>query len=154
MSDDFEGVAEVKSDCEPNSWVDLHVTCTELWPTSAEKMRQSGRLTDAEGDSIKFISWKEADAPHLDEGASYVIEDAQVITDPDEDRSIIFRKDTEVRDADSPGDGDSPNGPDCKFCGESMPADAYNEGPGAPEIGWEYYHCPHCNEKMRADTVR
>lgn len=41
----------------------------------------------------------------------------------------------------------------CPNCGKQLSAKNYGEGPEHPEVGWEYYECPHCEDIIRADAV-
>lgn len=41
----------------------------------------------------------------------------------------------------------------CPNCGKQLSSEDRDEGPEHPEIGWEYYECPRCEETIRADTV-
>jgi hypothetical protein len=151
--EDFAGLDDVKHETPPNTWVDLHVTCTELWPAASEKMAQVGRLADGAGADIKFMAYETSNVREFEQGDSYVIRDAMAISDDQESRAILLKADTHIEDAKHPIGGSGPNGPACPECGEDMPIDAYHEDGMAPEIGWEYWHCPHCDAKMRPEAI-
>lgn len=41
----------------------------------------------------------------------------------------------------------------CSECGACILPDHKQQGPDAPEIGWEYFECPDCAHKMRPESV-
>ncbi len=41
----------------------------------------------------------------------------------------------------------------CPNCGRKLSSEFRDEGPEHPEIGWEYYECPRCEDIIRADAV-
>lgn len=153
MPEDFMGIKKIKHEIGTNEWVDVHMTCTELWPVGAERLQQVGQLSDGTEASIKFLSYETSDVQSLERGCSYVIRDAMTISDETEGRALLLKADTYIEDASAPSGAGSPNGPDCEECGDPLPMDAYHEDGLAPEIGWEYWQCPSCNNKMRPADV-
>jgi replication factor A1 len=86
-------VSEVK-DLGEGEWVTLNVTFDTEWDVSHEAMQQTGLLGDETG-RIKFTSWLDSDAPKLEQGESYQIDN--VVTDEyNGDINIKFTKNTEV----------------------------------------------------------
>lgn len=42
---------------------------------------------------------------------------------------------------------------DCPTCDDELWKLDFECGPDAPEVGWEYYECPDCGERVRPDAV-
>lgn len=70
----------------PDKRVILEAEVDQLWEPRSDKIRQVGLLGDGSG-RIKFVSWKSADQPLLDEGAHYRVEGA--MTDEYEGRFSV-----------------------------------------------------------------
>ncbi|MFW6048468.1 MAG: replication protein A, partial [Candidatus Natronoplasma sp.] len=54
---------------EDGEWVSLKVKVLQLWESNSDSISQVGLLGD-ETAKIKFVSWKKADLPDLEEGAT------------------------------------------------------------------------------------
>jgi len=63
---------------EPDVWVDVVAEVVELWEPRSEKIAQVGLLGDESG-RLKFVTWKSAGLPELEEGVTYRFE--SVVTD-------------------------------------------------------------------------
>ena len=154
MAEEFTGIEEIRQEVGTNKFVDLHVTCTELWPVGSDYLAQVGHLSDGTQSEIKFMSYTTSDVRELEQGESYVIHEAMTISDDQEGRAILLKAGSNIETAKSPRGGSPPSGPECPDCGDKMPVNAYHEDGNAPEIGWEYWHCPHCNHKMRPEAIQ
>lgn len=62
---------------EDGKWVTLKAKVLQLWEPNSDSIKQVGLLGDENG-KIKFVSWKKADLPELEEGKSYLIKAAIV----------------------------------------------------------------------------
>ncbi len=64
-------------DLQPDSWIAVKAKVVELWNSDSPSISQIGLLGDGTG-TIKFISWEKSDLLQLEEGKTYVINNAVV----------------------------------------------------------------------------
>jgi hypothetical protein len=77
-----------------NEWIDVQAEVQQLWEPNAESIAQVGLLADSTG-RIKFVSWKDADLPEIEEGERYKLE--TVVADEHEGRhSVNLTSATEI----------------------------------------------------------
>jgi replication factor A1 len=97
---DAESVPEAKEKGE-EEWLDLGpVKFTESWGEDPENgIQQSGILSDEEGD-IKFTTWQDEEAPMLEKGETYVLENV-VRSDYEDNKNINMAHTTEAHEVDA-----------------------------------------------------
>jgi|GEM_PF-56270 len=79
-------------------WIGMKAKVIQLWENKHDSISQVGLLGDSTG-TIKFVSWKKAALPLLDEGKSY--EFKSVVTDAYNDRfSVKFNHNTKITELD------------------------------------------------------
>jgi hypothetical protein len=149
MPDDIVMFEEIKQELSTNTRVPVHATCSELWHVSpADSKAQMGQLTDWAGDTMKFISYESSDVRELSTGTGYLFHQALVVSDETERRAVLADEQTVI---DSRPLTRPPGvGPTCSSCGERIPEEGFHQDGNAPEIGWEYWQCPACGQRMRA----
>ncbi|MFW6196462.1 MAG: hypothetical protein ACOC5D_03915 [Thermoplasmatota archaeon] len=62
---------------QEGEWVSIRTKVLQLWDANSDSINQVGLLGDESG-KIKFVSWKKAALPKLEEGKSYLIKGAVV----------------------------------------------------------------------------
>lgn len=139
-------------------FIDITVTCTELhdpWEVdyinSPQKISQCGIFEDAEGTQIRFKAWNGSDPPEFKEGETYDMTDMQMVYGKNaESYALVIRSKTKATVGSLPT---APGESVCPSCDTVLTDDNLHTGPDAPQIGWEYYECPECGEKMRPAAV-
>lgn len=62
---------------QEGEWISIRTKVLQLWDPNSDSINQVGLLGDESG-KIKFVSWKKAALPELEEGKSYLIKGAVV----------------------------------------------------------------------------
>ena len=84
-------ISEIDSD---GKWITLRVNVVSLWEPTSENMAQVGIIGDESG-TIRFVAWKKADLPALEEGKSYSI--GNLVTDSWQGRfSVKLNRTTQI----------------------------------------------------------
>ena len=83
---------------QKGEWVNLKCRAVQLWENSHESIAQVGLVGDETG-IIKFISWKNANAPEIEPGSSYMIKNA-VVNEWNGKLDISFNKSTHIEKID------------------------------------------------------
>lgn len=101
MTEDFTTTAtrlkQIKQQTPEDEYFTLEATVTQLWDSNADSIKQVGLLRDPSG-ILKFISWKNSEAPNIEEDETYLFKNVSVNypDDDDDDPEIVFRSKTEI----------------------------------------------------------
>ena len=153
-------LADVKDPNQSEQWVDMTLKCAEVWDPadvdfvqSPAKAEQCGLLEDADGEKMRFVSWTNSNPPYMEEGETYDFTKLFLVYGRDgDDFKLIFRSDTAAESSGTDLDVVAGEG-ECPYCSANVTDEHYHEGPGAPEVGWEYYTCPNCDQNLRPEVV-
>lgn len=97
-SDSSSDVVQVSDITQEGAWVTLVAEVVDLWEPNSESIAQVGLLDDGTG-TIKFTSWKKADAPEVQEGMVYQFENV-VTSEYEGNYSVQVNSNSDVASSD------------------------------------------------------